>query len=43
MVKKECWLGKMGASYLIWETFLEEVILELGLAESCLSEDEQVF
>lgn len=32
-----------GAGHLIWETFLEEVIFELGLAESCIPEDKQVF
>lgn len=32
-----------GAGHLIWETFLEEVIFELGLAESFITEDKQVF
>ena len=31
------------AGHLIWGTFLEEVILHLTLAESCISDDKQVF
>lgn len=43
VINEGCWLGRQRAGHLIQETFLEEVTLELSLAESCISEDKQVF